>query len=217
VSLLSFLCDLVTVMIAQVVVFSLARRGGPMAGGGGSVSIGTSRATCNSLFGLSLFASILIGFAALWSGAGDRTPRLEDLSILLAVCLACGSLSVWDAFRSGLVVGEEGIERHSSWLGRDFMAWNEVDRLTFDRARVEFVIRAADGRRFHVAATLAGVGLLLDRCERRLPSSAMMGAEPGYAAIRRKFPYVRVGCADGRIPRQGRARPASLDLPGTSA
>lgn len=107
---------------------------------------------------------------------------------LYGLCLVLGFPLLWETQRYALVVTPEGLDCHSPWRGRFYIAWADVERLSYSGVNSWFVIHAATGQRFRVSVFVAGVGDFLAECERHLPPARLFQALPGYRFIGRAFP-----------------------------
>ncbi|HKA07894.1 MAG TPA: PH domain-containing protein [Gemmataceae bacterium] len=118
-------------------------------------------------------------------------PRAEERWYVLGLYLLFAALTlplVWEASRYYLLVSPAGLEARSAWRGTRFLAWDDIDGLSYSSINSWFVFSAASGERLRVSAYIGGLKNLLALAESRLPVSAIKAARTGYAKLGRPFP-----------------------------
>jgi hypothetical protein len=119
------------------------------------------------------------------------SPKPEDpLSILVmnASFGLLGGVLLWESFRFRLAVSADGLDCHSPWRGRRFLAWAEVEDVSYSLINMWFIIRANDGRKFRVHLFVCGLNSFLEKCEDHLPFRRLENAKSGYDQVGRAFP-----------------------------
>jgi hypothetical protein len=107
---------------------------------------------------------------------------LYGLFILLAAPL------LWESWRFAVYVSPQGIECRSPWRPGRFLAWKDIEEVSFSPMNSWFVIRAKDNWKFRIHLLVPGLSQFLEQCEEHVPPGALDGAEAGYARIGRPFP-----------------------------
>jgi hypothetical protein len=118
-------------------------------------------------------------------------PRAEERWYALGLYLVFAALTlplVWEASRYYLLVTPAGLEARSAWRGTHFLAWDDIDGLSYSSINSWFVFSAATGERLRVSAYVGGLKSLLALAETRLPTLALKGARTGYTKLGRPFP-----------------------------
>ena len=118
-------------------------------------------------------------------------PRAEERWYILGLYLLFAALTlplVWEASRYYLFVTPEGLEARSAWRGTHFLAWDDIDGLSYSSINSWFVFSTANGDRLRVSAYVGGLKRLLAVAETRLPTAALKCARTGYARLGRAFP-----------------------------
>ncbi len=153
---------------------------------------GTLRFRYSWLFrGFAFFSGIVLPLGVIVLIFFVPIKNLNDLlgaAVLFGLFFGLG-IPLWrEASRFALVVSEEGLDCQSPWRSRKFIAWNEVESISFSTMNLWFIIKAKDGRKFRVHVFVSGVSVFLEKCEWHLPTSALVGAKLGYAQVGRPFP-----------------------------
>jgi hypothetical protein len=133
-------------------------------------------------FGPPLAISIL--FFLLPRKEGDEVWALIAMVLFIAIGLPLW----WDATRFAVGVSPQGLDCRSPWRDAQFIAWGEIEAITYNPTYMWFLVRAMGGRTFRVSAFVSGISEFLARCEQHLPPTALDGAEAGYLAVGRPFP-----------------------------
>jgi Bacterial PH domain len=118
-------------------------------------------------------------------------PRAEVRWYVLGLYLLFAALTlplVWEASRYYLLVTPAGLEARSAWRGTRFLAWDDIDGLSYSSVNSWFVFSATNGDRLRVSAYVGGLKNLLALAETRLPITAIKAARTGYAKLGRPFP-----------------------------
>jgi hypothetical protein len=90
--------------------------------------------------------------------------------------------------RFRLTASPEGLDCQSPWRKGRFIAWDNVQSVSYSRINSWFIIRATDGWKFRIHFFVAGLQHFLDMCEEYLPIEALRGAKAGYERMGREFP-----------------------------
>jgi hypothetical protein len=148
-------------------------------------------------FGIPLGITVLVIF---------HPPKKEgDVGAIISIYALFAVLSaplLWESMRFALTVSAEGLDCRSPWRGRRFIAWDEVQDISFSKINSWFIIRAADGWKFRVSTFVPGLTHFLEACEDHLRAVALEQARPGYELLGRPFPREDEWPDDDR-PRRG--------------
>lgn len=118
-------------------------------------------------------------------------PKAEEVWYALGAYVLFAGLTlplVWEASRFYLLATPEGLESRSPWRGLRFLAWEDVERVTFSQANAWFVFHGRDGTVIRVHMFVGGLTDLLRLTELRVPAGALKGARMGYERLGRPFP-----------------------------
>ena len=118
-------------------------------------------------------------------------PRAAERWYVLGLYLLFAALTlplVWEASRYYLLVTTNGLEARSAWRGTRFLAWDDIDGLSYSSINSWFVFSATNGERLRVSAYVSGLNNLLALVETRLPAVAIKSARTGYTKLGRPFP-----------------------------
>jgi len=118
-------------------------------------------------------------------------PRAEARWYVIGLYLLFAVLTVplvWEASRYYLLVTPDGLEARSAWRGTHFLAWDDINGLSYSPINSWFVFSAANGEKLRVSAYIGGLKGLLAVAETRLPAVALKSARTGYARLGRTFP-----------------------------
>jgi hypothetical protein len=134
-------------------------------------------------FGVPLAVTVLVFF---------KPPKDDgDVWAIIGIYSLFGVISaplLWESMRFALVVSPEGLDCCSPWRRGRFLAWDEVQDVSYSATSSWFVIQATDGWKFRVPILVPGLTHFLEACERHLPVAALTGAFGGYMRVRRPFP-----------------------------
>jgi hypothetical protein len=119
-------------------------------------------------------------------------PPKKDGDVTAIVCLYAlfGALSaplLWESMRFSLTVSPEGLDCRSPWRPGRFVAWEEVQKLTYGGASQWFIIHTKDRWKFRVSIFVSGLNQFLEQFEKHLPQEALAGARQGYQWVGRPF------------------------------
>jgi hypothetical protein len=105
-----------------------------------------------------------------------------------AFVIGTGFLFRRESSRFALIVSPAGLDCRSPWFSSKFIAWQDVEEVSFSSINQWFVIRAIDGRRFRVHRFVDGLPVFLDLCEKNLSADRLRRARVGYFHVGRAFP-----------------------------
>jgi hypothetical protein len=134
------------------------------------------------MFALPLALSVLIFFVPV---------KKEDLWAIIGMfaMIAVIGLPLWrEATRFALIVTPDGLDCRSPWLSNKFIAWVDVEAISFSSINQWFIINARDGRTFRIHLFMSGVPYFLSLCEMNLHTSVLARAKVGYFQVGRPFP-----------------------------
>lgn len=136
--------------------------------------------------GLSLPALVVLGVLI--------DPQLRDWETFREVCLCGAAISfpmglIWgnEAYRTRVVVDERQIALRSAWLWKREIAWDEVDKVSFNLGPQWFVIRSCDGTKLRVPILMDGIGRFVVDLTNRVPAAKRQAAQSGIALVRADF------------------------------
>jgi hypothetical protein len=164
-----------------------ARRGRPSAGGGEHTVLFHYTIVLRTFSFLAAFG-IPAGITALVIAF---PPKRSEVGYVVGVYALFAGMSLplyWETSRFYILISPEGIERRSAWMGLRFIAWDEVDRVTYSKMNGWFVLHAENGDKIRVSMLVSGVDDLLRLAEMRLPASVLKPARVGYERLGRPFP-----------------------------
>lgn len=128
------------------------------------------------------FAAITLPAAlGAWSG-GAGAGRWGPSAWLGAAGLLYAAYLMALEVRSSVRVDEAGLVKAGA-LGRRALAWDEVSRVTVDRAGRWFLLSGPGGRSVYVGAGLDGLATFADLALRRLPPRVLEASPPAEAAL----------------------------------
>jgi hypothetical protein len=137
--------------------------------------------------------SLAIVVALLLSFLVYKIPIKTD-SDVYALCgmlamffLLLGPL-VWDFTRFSIVVSPEGLDFHSPWRPGFFMAWQDVEEVSYSLMWQWFTIRSTHGRKIHVGKWIGGIADFLFELTRHLDPAVLKKAKSGFTIVGLPFP-----------------------------
>lgn len=124
---------------------------------------------------LALFSILLSGigtFAALYYSYHDPQIGVAEIvflcgSTLAYLLLSLYMISLWLGHR--IVLGDQGITRHSPWRLPLTIQWNEVERISLSKGGGSFLVFGKDGQKIKISNELNGFGDFASEIRRRLP------------------------------------------------
>jgi hypothetical protein len=143
--------------------------------------------------GFARFAMFGIPLAITALGFSRPPKNQDDLRAFIGMYALFAVLTIplwWEATRFALILTTEGLDYLSPWRGRQFIAWDEIEELSYSLLCQWFIVRAKDGRRIRVSMLVSGVSAFLAECEQHLHPSSLIGAKAGYGLVGRTFPYL---------------------------
>jgi hypothetical protein len=119
---------------------------------------------------------------------------IKSESDVYAVCgmfamffLLLGPL-VWEFTRFSIVVSSEGLNFRSAWRAGFFMAWQDVEAVSYSLMWQWFVIRSTHGQKIHVPKLIGGIGDFLGELAMNLDPAVMRKARSGFTIVGVAFP-----------------------------
>ncbi len=140
--------------------------------------------------GFALISLIVLPGGILLSDIFGETHPSDPWAIpfICGLLLAIATPMCLEAFRYALIVSPEGLDCHSPWRGRFFIAWGDVSQLSYSTINGWFVIKSKAGKSFRVHMFVSGLDEFLEQCERYLSLAALAKSKPGYDMVGRTFP-----------------------------
>jgi Bacterial PH domain len=121
-----------------------------------------------------------------------KPPQDQDdylaLFGLFALSAALIVPMLWETMRFVLVVSPEGLDCRSPWRGRQFIRWDEVERMSHNSALSWYVIRAVGGRTIRVSTAVSGMRSFLLECLQQLPPDKLRWAKAVHTQPARPLP-----------------------------
>jgi hypothetical protein len=136
---------------------------------------------------LAIVSVLFCGFVAYKIPINNDKEVIALIGIIGLFCLLAGPL-VWEFTRFSIVVSPEGLDFHSPWRPGFFMAWQDVEQVSFGLTCQWFVIRSCYGRKIHVQRWIAGISEFLGELERHLEPALLAKAKNGFRIVERPFP-----------------------------
>jgi hypothetical protein len=115
----------------------------------------------------------------------------RDVYAIIGIYALFAVLSIpllWESIRFSLAVSPEGLACRSPWRGQLFIAWDDVEEVSYSLINCWFILRATNGEKIRVHLFVAGLNQFLEACETYLPPKKFDKARPGYRSIGRPFP-----------------------------
>jgi hypothetical protein len=107
--------------------------------------------------------------------------------ILIFLLIVFGPI-IWATLRYRIVIRERGLQFRHHFRGRQFLAWDEIEAVRYQRGSNAFTIQCRDGSKRRISMMVMGLNSLLDAFEQHLPLEAIQEAKVGFRRIGREFP-----------------------------
>jgi hypothetical protein len=95
---------------------------------------------------------------------------------------------VWDFTRFSIVVSPEGLDFHSPWRPGFFMAWQDVDQVSYSLMWQWFTIRSTHGQKIHVSRWIGGIADFLGELTTHVDPAVLRKARSGFIIMGLGFP-----------------------------
>jgi hypothetical protein len=129
---------------------------------------------------LALFA--IVAWLTTHSPADDMTEQFSIWAIM-AISLGGGVYLGWEWLRFRCLLTDQGIDHRSAWMGRRFIALDDVASLTYSGFALGFILTMRDGSHRCVSNSVVGIRQFTKYCRRRLPREVWETARDGFAAV----------------------------------
>ena len=114
----------------------------------------------------------------------------RDMPVFLILLAGFGGIGFplsWELMRFGYTIMPQGIDAVSPWRGRWFIAWEDVDAVSYAAGWFRIVSSKAGG--FAIPLLASDGNELLEEAEKHLDHERLARAITGYSAVGRRFPY----------------------------
>src|SRR5262249_42054667 len=109
------------------------------------------------------------------------------IACLYALFGALSAPLLWESMRFSLTVSPEGLDCRSPWRPGRFVAWDEVQKLTYGGGGQWVVIHTQRRWKVCVCVPVSRRNQSLEQFEKHLPQEALAGARQGYQWVGRPF------------------------------
>jgi hypothetical protein len=136
---------------------------------------------------LAIGASVLFGLIVFTVPIKNQSDVLAILAIA-GIFLGPVAILLWEFTRHSLTATPEGLDFRSAWRRPIFVAWQDIEDVSFSMLCHWFVVRSSHGQTIHLSKWIAGISDLLGVLERKLDASVLEHARRGYLIVGRPFP-----------------------------